>query len=244
VGCKSPASPDAHGGTVTQVTLPGQAFTAEGPHDQTGMYVMHHAFRRDLDRFVAATRATPVDEAAVWAALEDRWSRFDGVLHHHHHIEDEAFWPVLLTHATDERERSVLVAMEAEHATIDPALVGCRSAFATMRRDPSDEHRHALFLLVTALRDALFEHLRHEEREALPLLQRTVSADEYAVMEGAAKKGYPLRTVPFLVPWALLDLPDDARDRLLRAAGPIYGLVHRLARRGFDRREALAFRYA
>ena len=84
---------------MTQVTLPGQAFTAEGPHDQTGMYVMHHGFRRDLDRFVEAARNTPVGEAEVWAALEERWGRFDDVLHHHHHVEDEAFWPVLLAHA-------------------------------------------------------------------------------------------------------------------------------------------------
>ena len=31
-----------------QLTLPRQAHTAEGPHDQTGMYVMHHALRRDF----------------------------------------------------------------------------------------------------------------------------------------------------------------------------------------------------
>ena len=37
-----------------QLTLPGQAHTAEGPHDQTGMYVMHHALRRDFERFAAA----------------------------------------------------------------------------------------------------------------------------------------------------------------------------------------------
>ena len=35
-------------GAVPQLTLPGQSHTAEGPHDQTGMYVMHHALRRDL----------------------------------------------------------------------------------------------------------------------------------------------------------------------------------------------------
>jgi len=229
---------------MTQLTLPGQSFTAEGPHDQTGMYVMHHAFRRDLDRFVAATRNTPVDEHAVWAALEERWGRFDQILHHHHHIEDEAFWPVLLAHATDDHDRSTLEAMEAEHAVIDPALASCRSAFATMRQDPTDEHRHALFLLVTALRDALTDHLRHEETEALPLLQRSVSDDEYAGMEAAAKKGYPLEVIPFMVPWALLGLPDDARARMVRLAGPAYGLVYRLVRGRFARREELAFRYA
>ena len=32
----SPANPE-------QVRLPGQAHVAEGPYDQTGMYIMHHA---------------------------------------------------------------------------------------------------------------------------------------------------------------------------------------------------------
>ena len=53
-----------------QLTLPGQAHTAEGPHDQTGMYVMHHALRRDFDRFAAAVEGTPIAEHEVWAALE------------------------------------------------------------------------------------------------------------------------------------------------------------------------------
>lgn len=229
---------------MTQVTLPGQAHTAEGPHDQTGMYVMHHAFRRDLDRFVAAIRNTPVEEAAVWAALEARWARFDEVLHHHHHIEDQAFWPVLLSHASDPHDRATLEAMEAEHATIDPALTACRTAFAAMVGHPSPDQRHALFLLATALRDALVEHLRHEETAALPLLQRTVSAEEYAAMEAAARKGYPPRLIPFLVPWAVLDLPDEVFRRLLADAGPVYALVHRVVRRRFARREAVAFRYA
>ena len=45
---------------MNQICLPGQAHVADGPHDQTGMYLMHHAFRRDLDRFRDAVRRTPV----------------------------------------------------------------------------------------------------------------------------------------------------------------------------------------
>ena len=52
-----------------QISLPGQAHVAEGPHDQTGMYLMHHAFRRDLAAFEAAVRQTPLHDDAVWRAL-------------------------------------------------------------------------------------------------------------------------------------------------------------------------------
>ena len=41
-----------------QLNLPGQSHTADGPHDQIGMFAMHHGFRRDLDRFVAAAEYT------------------------------------------------------------------------------------------------------------------------------------------------------------------------------------------
>ena len=40
-----------------QLRLPGQAAAPEGPVDMQTMYLMHHAFRRDLDSFAAAVRA-------------------------------------------------------------------------------------------------------------------------------------------------------------------------------------------
>ena len=84
-------------GSTTQIRLPGQAHVAEGPHDQTGMYLMHHAFRRDLIAFETAVRRTPVREEATWRALAARWGRFAEVLHHHHAVEDASIWPLLLS---------------------------------------------------------------------------------------------------------------------------------------------------
>ena len=83
-------------GQRPQLTLPRQSHTAEGPYDQTGMYVMHHALRRDFVHFVAAVQNTPVSEHEVWTALEQRWDRFADILHHHHTAEDDHLWPVLL----------------------------------------------------------------------------------------------------------------------------------------------------
>ncbi|WP_433201095.1 hypothetical protein ACQP00_29945 [Dactylosporangium sp. CS-047395] len=66
---------------MAQITLPGQAATAEGPNDLIGMFTMHWAFRRDLDRFAAAVARTPVADREVWRALERRWALFAWVLH-------------------------------------------------------------------------------------------------------------------------------------------------------------------
>src|SRR3712207_6332123 len=103
----------------------------------SGMYVMHHAFRRDLARFAEAVRATPLEDAEVWRALADRWQRFAMVLHHHHSTEDADIWPLLLAHADvsgDARARETLDAMAAEHRAIDPQLAACSEGFATMTR--------------------------------------------------------------------------------------------------------------
>ena len=55
-----------------QICLPGQAHVAEGPHDQTGMYLMHHAFRRDLAAFEDAVRRTPLHDDGTWRLLRRR----------------------------------------------------------------------------------------------------------------------------------------------------------------------------
>ncbi len=231
----------------SQVDLPGQTHVAEGPHDQTGMYVMHHAFRRDLARFEAAVRQTPVGEAGTWAALGRRWDRFATVLHHHHEVEDDAIWPVLVAHAErlgEPASLATLAAMEAEHEDIDPALEAVRRGLADMVAHPCADHRNALDVHVTETRCLLGDHLRHEETEALPLLQRVMTSEEFAASERAAGAGYPVRLVPFLLPWVSDGLPADVTRRLLGEAGPAYGVVLRLFRGGYERRERRAFRYA
>ena len=229
---------------TVQVNLPGQAHVADGPHDQTGMYLMHHAFRRDLAAFESAVRRTPVREADTWRALAARWDRFAEVLHHHHEVEDTSIWPLLLAGVGTDADRATLEDMEAEHDQVDPALAAAAASFATMAAHPCDDHRNALDVHVTAVRGLLHEHLAHEEREALPLLQRTLSAEQFAQTEAAAGKAYPARMVPFLVPWVMEGVPDDVARGFLRQAGRVYGVLLTLTRPRFRRAEARAFRHA
>lgn len=229
-----------------QLTLPRQSHTAEGPHDQTGMYVMHHALRRDLEKFVLAVQNTPASEHEVWSALGQRWLKMAEALHHHHSIEDAALWPLLRTHAEEadaQEELQMLEDMEAEHGLVDPALEACREGFAAMRDHACEDHRHALEIRLAALREGLLQHLAHEEGQALPMLQRRLSVEENRTFEKAAERGYPLRMLPFLLAWAMDEVPDEARDRLLSQAPPGYGLLWRLLRPRYERAERKAFRY-
>lgn len=230
-----------------QLTLPRQAHTAEGPHDQTGMYVMHHALRRDFVRFAAAVEGTPASERDVWVALERRWGAMAEVLHHHHSAEDAHLWPLLLSHAEadgDEDGVALLADMEAEHAHIDPALDNVRDAFAAMSAHPCTDHRNALEIRLGVAHELLLAHLAHEEKHALPMLQRTLSVEENAAFEKAVEKAYPLSCVPFALPWAMDEVPADARERLLETTPPGYGLLLRLFRVRYERGERRAFRHA
>ena len=229
-----------------QLDLPGQTHVANGPLDHTGMYVMHHAFRRDLAAFASSVRATPLGDTDTWAALARRWARFATTLHHHHTAEDELYWPVLLT-AVEARgsdaDRAEVRAMSEEHGDIDPLVTAVGDGFSAVVDHPCEEHRNALDIRLAGLREVLGAHLRHEETVVLPLVQRVMTEDELAGVEAAIGRSYPTREVPFIVGWALEGLPDDARAAMFALAGAPYKVLHALVRRRFARAEARAFRY-
>ena len=229
-----------------QLDLPGQTHVAEGPHDQTGMYVMHHAFRRDLAAFASSVRATPLGDAATWRALGRRWARFAATLHHHHSAEDTHYWPVLLGSVEargSEADRAEVRAMSDEHADIDPLVTAVGDGLRAVVEHPCEEHRNALDIRLAGLRVVLGEHLRHEEGVVLPLVQRVMTHEEFRAVEAAITSSYPVREVPFVVCWVLADLPEHARAAMFTTAGAPYRLLHALVRRRFERTEARAFRY-
>ena len=72
-------------------------------------------------------------------------------------------------------------------------------------------------------RPLLDDHLAHEEREAIPLMQRYVTPEEDERIEREHfRAGVPLRRVLEVVPWVLHELPPGARDRVLDLTGPAY----------------------
>jgi hypothetical protein len=221
--------------------LPGQAAAPDGPVDLTMMYVMHHGFRRDLAAFAAGVPRTPVADLARWRALLRRWETFSEVLHRHHHEEDTWLWPFLLERA-DAAERETLRAMEAEHAEIDPLLTACGTGLRALAEGRGDRDvRAALAVRLTATRESLGRHLAHEERSALPVLQRHATAQEWAGIEARFGEGIRHRLLLALVPWALHEVPADERRRVLARAGTPMAAVWHLTRHRFARADRAAF---
>lgn len=210
---------------VPQIRLPGQAAAPAGPCDLTPMYLMHHAFRRDLRRFGAAVATTAVDERDTWRALQGRWRRFARILHHHHAGEDELLWPLLLARvdaAGDPDGRAVLLAMEAEHAEIDPLLAGCATGLDRLAAGAGEDTRAALAVRVAATAERLGHHLGHEESAAMTLLQAHVTPAEWHGMDAGFAAHYSARDKLFAVSWVLDGLPPDVRRSVLRTfPGPL-----------------------
>ncbi|GAA4715304.1 hemerythrin domain-containing protein [Phytohabitans rumicis] len=233
---------------VEQITLPGQAAAPPGPVDLGGMYVMHHAFRRDLAAFRAAVLHTPAEDRAAWTALAARWARFAGILHKHHHGEDEGLWPLLLARVDadgDAAGRATLAAMEAEHTEIDPLLRSCAEGFDRLAGHADPDALDALEVRVVALGERLSRHLAHEESEAMALVQRHLTpADWERVGKEHFASAYRPRDIPFMVPWVLAGLSAAERTRIRAAVPRPLAILWRLFwRRPFERRERAAFGY-
>lgn len=226
-----------------QLRLPGQAAAHPGPVDLTMMYVMHHAFRRDLSAFAEAARSTPAADRVTWPALAGRWELFAEVLHHHHAGEDAGLWPALLAR-TDDAGRDVLRAMESEHDEIDPVLEACGAGFARLAGHADEDARAALAVRLCAARESLGRHLAHEERDAMAIVQGVLTNEEWdAIEEEHFRAGLRPAQLLVLVPWCLHGLPGPLLRELLGRAGRVTRLVWLVTRAGFTRRERLAFRY-
>lgn len=227
----------------TQLRLPGQAAAPEGPVPMHVMYVMHHAFRRDLAAFAAAAPATPVADRDTWKALADRWALFAEVLHAHHTGEDTGLWPFLMERA-DAYGRATLEAMEAEHSEIDPLLDACSAGFALLADRSDEDARAALTVRLVAARESLGRHLAHEETEAIALVQQLMSPEDWhRVDDEHFKKGHGVGYFARLVPWAAHGLSRDLRAQAFAEAGKPFEVLWWLTRRGFERRERRAFRH-
>jgi hemerythrin-like domain-containing protein len=227
----------------TQLRLPGQAAAPEGPVPMHVMYVMHHAFRRDLAAFAAAASATPVTDRDTWKALADRWALFAEVLHEHHTGEDNGVWPFLMDRA-DAEGRATLEAMEAEHSEIDPLLEACGAGFEVLATRADDDERAALAVRLVAARESLGRHLAHEETEAIALIQELMTPEDWhRIDEEHFKKGHGIGYFAKLVPWATHGLRRDARAQAFAEAGKPFEILWWLTRRSFERRERKAFSY-
>jgi len=193
--------------------------------DLTIMLAIHAALRRDLAHLARAARRPPIqlDDPAERDAVLAGWTIFKTQLHHHHTAEDADLWPRMREHLADRPDDlAVLDAMEEEHRHIDPLLAAIDAGFAD--RDHGHER---LGDAVDALATELPAHLRHEERDALPLLGRTLTAKEWHGFEVEQRRKTGIRGASQMFPWMLDSASPDEVHAVVHMLPPALRVVCR-----------------
>jgi iron-sulfur cluster repair protein YtfE (RIC family) len=165
-------------------------------YDMTLMYAMHDALRRELEHIARITARTGDDPRRILAAASG-WEFFKQNLHVHHTAEDEALWPAMrLGLAERPSELALVQAMEDEHGEIDPLIEAVDAALADRGSGPE-----RLGDLTDALAAAVTRHLKHEEDEALPLIDSVVTQEQWQHfgMVHGSKNGDPSLAMPWLL---------------------------------------------
>lgn len=220
---------------MTQVHHPSPP--ADRTPDTIGMLIAHRVLTADLAAVTAAAGAV----ARAGACEPRRATAFAAyvaqvieALHHHHSVEDDVLWPLL--------ERAVgphldLTELRDDHADLD--LDGVLAAATAFAAAADELTATALARRLSALQDALVEHLAEEERMVLPLVEEHLSVQDWATVERrAGQSGLPI-SFELTRAWAVTT--HEERVRLL---GPVQarlmGLLHGLVARRQRRRAQLA----
>jgi hemerythrin-like domain-containing protein len=141
------------------------------------MGIVHSALRRDLRRAHILLEDGNLD-AARRKALGEHLVWLMDFLHRHHTAEDAGLYPLV-------RQRNpaigpLLDRMDGEHAAVHPAMEGVTRAAGPLSDggDPA-----AALRAIVALEDVLLPHLEHEERELMPIVDRTLSDSEWQELD-------------------------------------------------------------
>lgn len=182
--------------------------------DMTMMLTIHNAFRRELDRMLRIVEHADDDPKQVLRAAIG-WQLFKRYLRIHHTSEDEMVWgPMEQQLSGRSDDLSVLAAMEAEHAAIDPLLEQVDAGLAD--RDGGLER---LGELVDQLASSLVGHLSHEESDGLQLVDATLSEQQWAAFARLhiARVGDEVGTY---LPWLLDGESAEWTEKVLSGLPP------------------------
>lgn len=211
--------------------LPGTSAARYAPGDRLiAMSAAHDAFRRDLRRMAVAATPANLRNHARQESIMNGWKIFKNQLHIHHSHEDRFLWPRMRQRmAKSESAMSTLDDMQAEHDLIDPLLAAVDTAFAR----PDDD----VAAVIDELTTKLAHHLRHEERDAMPLIGESISDREWTQVVRDIRKATKLSSAAEFMPW-LTDgasreaaktiasiMPPPARIILRRVWQPKYAKV-------------------
>ncbi len=130
----------------------------------TMLMLSHHAFRRDIARFIRAIEQVKTGDHVRDAALREEWDKsYRMALHGHHSMEDANIFPDLKQKHPD--HAAAIDKLTDQHHHIDPVLERGDAAFADLAHPEKAE------AVLSDLKKLLDEHLAFEEAEITPHLR-------------------------------------------------------------------------
>jgi hemerythrin-like domain-containing protein len=190
---------------------------ADAPADVSFMRALHAALRRDLSRLRDAAAQLDGSAGAPSTVLAG-WDAFRAQLDNHHSAEDDDLWPVLRGELSDAGDLASVDAMVEEHRQIPSALAGVDAAL----RGGGE-----LTAPVELLSAVVLDHLAHEEREVLPLIEQHLTRAQWRVFLHKERSRRPPRERPEFLTWILDDAGEQDAAAVLTEMPPPARLVYR-----------------
>jgi hemerythrin-like domain-containing protein len=181
------------------------------------MRALHAALRRDLSRLRDAAAQLDSSAGAPPTVLAG-WDAFRAQLDNHHSAEDDDLWPVLRRELSDPGDLAAVDAMVAEHRHIPPALA---SVDAALRGGGE------LTAPVELLSTVVLDHLAHEERDVLPLIERHLTRAQWRAFLHKERARRSPRERPEFLTWILDDADQQDAAAVLTEMPPPARLIYR-----------------
>ncbi|MEA5360540.1 hemerythrin domain-containing protein [Amycolatopsis sp., V23-08] len=207
--------------------------THEPLADVRDMYLAHVMFRREIGLAPALIRGVADGDVERAAVVADHVRLVDTVLHHHHEAEDEHLWHRLVERAGADAE-PVVRTMTDQHGAIDELLDEVRAELTSWRDSADPVRGEALAKTVTLLHERLVEHLAVEEEQALPLIEKHITAAEWGQMIAAGAADVAPEQMPLIFGlMAYEGEPGTVRDVIASMPPEVSSVIGDLAAQAF-----------
>ncbi|MFI6759227.1 hemerythrin domain-containing protein [Micromonospora sp. NPDC050417] len=201
--------------------------------DSRDMYMVHTVFRREFGAAPQVIRNVADGDVKRARLVADHLALLTFVLEHHHQGEDNLVWPKLLERGAVEIAPMVET-MERQHEAIHGPLEEVDARLGQWRQTAGAIERDVLATAVERLIPPLFEHLDTEEANLLSLIDKHLTAAEWAEVAAAGMAKLPKGKLPLTIGMALYEAEPEHVQVLKDAVpAPVWFIFSRLGPRAY-----------
>lgn len=182
--------------------------------DTWDMIVVHRVFRREFRMAPALVRAVAPGDTTRAGILAEHLGSLTLGLDHHHTVEDELLWPLMLARAS--MHADLINRMEAQHERLHAPLAQIVELLPRWRARALAADRDELADVLAQASVALDEHLADEERQMLPLIEQHITPAEWRAVGERGKAVIPKgRTALVFLGTILEEATPEEKKRFL-----------------------------